>query len=406
MNSSPLIRSIFPIPTVSPIPSRLEVIILRSLLVPLTKFVLLSLIFISQYAAARTIWLAGNHHETMTWDSMVCAQNSEVAPRRCHGRYNGEEVALDLTRIEMGVWTKKAAKKAVRFPDDPVSELSFANPIGLMRWSWNMGVVGCKGKAKHITTGLRCSAHYGSFQFMHAMSASEGVDAAVTKSEILAWVRYLLLVIQNETLNTGETFIEQSYCNYWAGQAEHGNPIADVMMPQGKIAFPCVVSRGEPWSIGSMFAFECKTNIYTCNVDLRPEKVKSKAIGSLLHLIQDSFSQGHALRGECCAGVPDKELAFYQCLEIKQFNAYKNQNKGRHKKADKKPVAGDSCKPEHAPGSESSVYDPITSGAWVLWQLKHKGDSGEITDKILNYFDQHIFSLAVDAGPSSQGEGF
>ena len=364
----------------------------------LTVFSLL-LISTSQ-VYARAIWLAGEHHEAMTLDSMYCAEASEVEPLEFPQRPKKWEARLDLSKINLGVWTQELAEKSVRHPDDPVSELSFGNPVGLIRWSWNMGVVGCKGKQSDITTGLRCSTHYGDFQFMHAMGALEGSEASITKSKIMAWVRYLLLIIQNAPQQNGQSFIEQNYCEYWAGELKVGNPIADVMTPQGQDSFPCVVDKGESWSIASMFAFNCKLDIYTCDVDLSPLNVKSKALGSLLHLIQDSFSQGHALRGDCCDGVSDDDLAAYQCSEIKQFNAYQNHDEGRHTAADKEPFPGESC------SEDSDVNDPVTSGAKLLWILKTSSASDESIARLVTYFDKNVFKLVTNPSPSNRGSGF
>lgn len=362
--------------------------------------IVLALVVMPQFAIARTIWLAGNHHEVMMLDSMYCAEESSSLPVSCSERPAKWKGGLDLSKIDLGTFSQEQAEIAVRYPDDPVSELGFGNPVGLVRWGWNMGISACEGKNRDITTGLRCSTHYGDFQFMHAMSAKEGLKAEVTKYEINAWIRYLLLIIQNKTQPSGVSFIEQNYCEYWRKELQIGNPIAQVMVPQGMNAFPCVVKNGLPWTIASMFAFDCKTNIYLCDVDLSSKNIKRKAIGSILHLIQDSFSQGHALRGDCCEGVPDMDLAAYQCLEIKQFNVYQNQIKRRHKYADKKPFSGESC------NGRSDIHDPIVSGASVLWVLKNSGASDESISDVMAYLDRSVFRLSVNSAPSSSGAGF
>jgi hypothetical protein len=368
--------------------------------VNLSALLALSLIVLSQITIARTIWIAGSHHETMTLDSMYCAEESALRPDSCPARPKDWKGALDLSKIGLGHLSQRQAGLAVRFPDDPVSELRFSNPVGLLRWGWNMGVSGCAGKSADIKTGLRCSAHYGDFQFMHAMSAKENIDPEITKDEITAWVRYLLFIIQNKQQPAGLPFIEQSYCEYWKTQQLNGNPIGKVMLPGGVLAFPCVVNHDSPWTIASMFAFECTINIYQCNVDLTPQNAKRKAIGSILHLIQDSFSQGHALRGDCCYKIPDEQLAAYQCAEINQFNAYQNQNKDRHESADKKPFPGKSC------NGDSVINDPITSGAIVLWELKNSDLSDDAIDKLIDYLDSHVIKLSEKATPSGPGAGF
>ena len=361
----------------------------RSLLL-LTALLLLA----SHGASARTIWLAGDHHEGLTFDAMYCASTAEAAPSACPERPDDWAPTLDLSAAAIGIWDEKRSERAVRFPDDPVSELSWLNPVGLARWGWNMLVSHC-GDKTNIIQGLRCSAHYGNFQFMHAMSPVAGIDADTTKAEILAWTRYLLEVIRDE-----DGFIAQNYCGYWASQATAGNPIAGVMTPEGPDAFPCVVQKGEPWSVGTMFAFDCKFNIYTCDVDLSPANVKSQALGALLHLIQDSYSQGHALRGDCCDGVLDAALAAYECDVIGQFNTYGPQNKKRHKKADGEPLPGASCV------SPDVAHGPVVNAAYVLWTLQRAPLTDERIDALVSYFDTNVFALHAAASPSGPGAGF
>ncbi|ORE89456.1 hypothetical protein ATO7_06235 [Oceanococcus atlanticus] len=352
-------------------------------------------------AEARTLWvLGGRHHEAMTFDAMHCADSAQSAPAACVPRPEGWDVALDLSSVGLGVWSERAARNAVRWPDDPASELSLGNPMGFVRWSWNLVLGGCGGKGSTLTTGLRCSSHYGNLQYLHAMSASKGDRAEDTKEKMLAWTKYLLLVLQDAPQAGGGTFIEQNHCTYWASEQRQGNPIAEDMMPDGPTGFPCVVDKGEPWIVASLFAFYCTYNIYTCDVNLSEQTVKSRALGAILHLIQDSFTQGHALRGDCCMGVEDADLAAYQCAPIQQFNVYGLQNKGRHKAADKEPVAGESCR------TVDMVHDPITSAARILWELKTRGVTDGAIDTVLDYVDTDILRLVEAPTPGDAGSGF
>ncbi|EAQ96682.2 hypothetical protein [Congregibacter litoralis] len=368
---------------------------------PLLLIALVAALF-SQQSASRTIWLAGDHHESMTLDSLYCAEISPTTPMACGTRPDDWTPAFDLSNIDLGVWNEDRVKDAVRYPDDPVSELRFSNPVGLVRWLWNVGI-GCKrmGKDADIQTGLRCSTHYGNLQFMHAMSSDVRTDATQTKSKIMAWIDFSLAVLQNHPNADGILFIQDIHCNYWTGQKDNnGNPIADLMVPNGEDEFPCVVNKGSPWFVGSLFAFRCNVNIYSCDVDMTPQHVRSNALGAILHLIQDSYSQGHALRGNCCANVPDHALAAYECAPITQFNVYGPQDKGRHGAADDVPVAGESC------AQNSGVLDPVVAGAQVFWLLKHGGVAEENIASIAGMLNTQVFRLSDTALPSGKGAGF
>lgn len=359
----------------------------------LTFILVLVLILFSVHSEARSIWLKGEYHEDMSLDSMYCAKISKIKPTSCSNRPDSWKEGLDLANISIGVMSQEEMINAVRFPDDPVKELSLTNPIGLTRWLWNMGVVGCEGKSNGLVQGLRCSSHYGPFQFIHAMSSENGIPAKETKAKIMAWVEYLTLIIKNE-----DRFITFDYCNYWSSQQEKQNPIAKLMIPEGQNGFPCKLASGNPWTIATPFAFHCKFKIVTCDVNLNEKNIKQNAIGALLHLIQDSYTQGHAIRGNCCDNVSKIDIAKYQCVPIKQFNSYQNQNKDQHAIADSMPSSGDSCL------NNRNQHDPITAGAVILWMIKNKDKN--LINSIPIYLNENVFQLINPETLSSAGEGF
>lgn len=359
----------------------------------LTSIFGLVLILFSANTGARSIWLKGEYHEDMSLDSMYCAKISTIKPTSCTNRPNSWSDGIDLTNISIGVMSQEEMINAVRFPDDPVKELSFTNPIGLTRWLWNMGVVGCEGKSSGLLQGLRCSSHYGSFQFLHAMSSKNDIPAEETKAKIMAWIEHLALIIENQ-----DRFITSDYCNYWSSQQEKQNPIAKLMIPEGKNGFPCKLTSGNPWTIATPFAFHCKFRIVTCDVDLNEKNIKQNAIGALLHLIQDSYTQGHAIRGNCCRSESKIDIAKYQCLPIEQFNSYQNQNKDLHAIADSQPSSGASCL------NNPRQHDPITAGAVILWMIKHQNKN--LINSIPKYLNENVYQLINPKALSSAGEGF
>jgi hypothetical protein len=360
------------------------------------KFVVFSCLILNTFSTctqAKSIWLKGEYHEEMSLASMYCAQVSGEQPISCNKRPKSWHKGIDLTNINIGTLSQEEIIKAVRFPDDPVKELSLTNPIGLIRWSWNMGIVGCKDKVNGLVQGLRCSSHYGPFQFLHAMSSHNGIQAKETKVKIMAWIEYLGLIIENKN-----NFMTSNYCEHWSTEKEKQNPIAKYMIPEGKDGFPCKLDSGPPWTIATPFAFHCKFKIITCDVDLNERNIKNNAIGALLHLIQDSYTQGHAIRGDCCSGKSKVDIAKYQCLPIKQFNSYQNQNKNKHADADGQPSPGTSCKNNH------KQHDPITAGATILWKIKHENKN--LSKSISKYLNANVFQLKTPKTLSSAGQGF
>jgi len=149
---------------------------------------------------------------------------------------------------------------------------------------------------------LLARSHYGDLQFLHSMAKSSAATSEATKSAILAWAEFTWRVQSRLPENI-------------SGKVAMGK----VPVPGLREFFPAVEERtveelftiGRPW--------------------LR-HQLEDIAFGSLLHMVQDSFSAGHTLRrpaGSGSCSVPP----------VVTFHTYAGQDKGDHKKADTKQAA-------------------------------------------------------------------
>ncbi|EMM74742.1 hypothetical protein LEP1GSC038_3405 [Leptospira weilii str. 2006001855] len=109
---------------------------------------------------------------------------------------------------------------------------------------------------------------------------------------------------------------------------------------------------------------------------LLPKEVRAELTGSALHIIQDSFAQGHVLRNE--KG------------EVVMFQTYEGQ--------------GD----KHAEMDHSSINDPVAyqksvTASVVYLSITNYGGSAQ---DIIHFLDKVVFPLADDVKPSGVAPGF
>ena len=142
-------------------------------------------------------------------------------------------------------------------------------------------------------------SHFGDLQFLHAMASSYEETAGVTQGKIMMWAEFTWRVAMKEY--------------------PFSTKLTDITITGFKEAFGKTGG-----SIQDLFA---RSNLPLQNL------VDEVAFGSLLHMIQDSFSRSHVLRGEtqmgdaCSTGEPKPGI-------IEEFYSYKDQNHKEHSKLD------------------------------------------------------------------------
>lgn len=210
----------------------------------------------------------------------------------------------------------------VRWPDDPPFRLNPSDPPRIKGCDtkvtlrstaqprcW-LGLFEDAGKKAKLKSGsneaafgpgdyLLYRSHYGDLQFMHAMGTYDGEPAGLTFERMKMWAEFLWGVAIKVT-PTG-TFIR------------------DLGMGQLSNYFP-----------GDMTA----TNLFATGIVEVRKDLDKVAIGALLHMVQDSFSEAHATRGfESGARCPQSEYA--QPGQIERFHSYAHQSTDLHDHEDK-----------------------------------------------------------------------
>ena len=106
-------------------------------------------------------------------------------------------------------------------------------------------------------------SHFGDLQFLHAMAAKDGETTSQTKVRILMWAEFVWGIVEGKYKL--DTNLRDINIPNWQDHFANGHTVQELF------------TMGRPW--------------------LRPH-IKGMAFGSMLHLIQDSFAQGHVDRRE------------------------------------------------------------------------------------------------------------
>lgn len=133
-------------------------------------------------------------------------------------------------------------------------------------------------------------SHFGDLQFFHSMAAYDGETAAETRQRMRMWAQFL-----------------------WG--------VATKAIPTDRFLRTVGIDQLEHYFPGDMTA----TNLFATGIVEVRKDLDKVAIGALLHMLQDSFSQAHAGRnpesGAACEAIP----RFTQPGKIGQFYSYAGQ---------------------------------------------------------------------------------
>lgn len=196
---------------------------------------------------------------------------------------------------------------------------------------------------------LIARSHFGDLQFLHGMATHGRQNPAETKASMLRWARFLIEIASGR-LDPDKKVSEHPL------SAELFDAFADLTLKQ-------------------LFGFKRGSDM----------AVRRRALGTLFHLIQDSYAKGHTERNEAGA--------------IVEFHSYGEQAGDLHEHYD-----------EWAPGATLSERFRNTHGvvsAWSMSALVAKAiDQRTPTDDIVQWLDTDVFTLADNVRASGPGLDF
>ncbi len=167
---------------------------------------------------------------------------------------------------------------------------------------------GEKAAARGIAFGpaapVLLRSHFGDLQFLHSMASRDGESPTATRNKIMMWAEFTWRVVLREF--------------------PLSLPVRDVPIA-GLSAF----FSNRSVTIGELFG---QGNPHIRN----DSNMSDVAFGSLLHMVQDSFSMSHVERAPSSAEARCRKSALAAPGAILEFHSYPNQDPERHGKADER----------------------------------------------------------------------
>jgi hypothetical protein len=170
-----------------------------------------------------------------------------------------------------------------------------------------------KGKVYDGNSGhaLLYRVHFGDMQFLHAMASRDGEPASETKAKIMAWAEFSYKVAR--------------------GEIKHSDYLYKCGIPEIEKLF----SKKRGWTVQMLLTWDDPTyQPRRVKGELQDEAFLDLAFGTLLHMIEDSFSKSHVSRnppsGNKCERVPNYD----QPGKIITFHPFAKQKMSEHGKED------------------------------------------------------------------------
>lgn len=153
--------------------------------------------------------------------------------------------------------------------------------------------------------------HFGDLQFLHSMAAHPAEDAQTTQDNVLAWARFAFGVYREEF--GGDDFLARCPAT---------------MRGCRLVGLPRIAA----WFPGEMTV----ADLFTQGDETYRGNLREVALGSLLHLVQDSFSEAHVVRSSNQQNRPcgPAEHQWRSAATIQLFQTYGAQDSGRHAQRD------------------------------------------------------------------------
>jgi hypothetical protein len=201
--------------------------------------------------------------------------------------------------------------------------------------------------------------HFGDLQFEHSMASWNGEEMEDTLRNIMTWAEFTYLVS--------------------IGQIAPSTKLYDIKVP----GFSRLL--GHYW--GDV------TTLFTFGAGAYSSSVPDVAFGSLLHMVQDSFSRSHVTR-EAPSGACGNELSSPNAGQVLEFHAYGTQDSNKHAAQDSRDLMLAGLK-------ENPRGNVVQVGRY----LKSLRDGGEDWLVVRDYLLSCVYFVADDDLQNPAGPG-
>lgn len=200
---------------------------------------------------------------------------------------------------------------------------------------------------------MQYRSHYGDLQFLHAMANEDGEQPAEVQRRILEWMRFA-----------------------YAVATEKIDPETDL----GDVQYPVVeqyFSHQSGWTVNHLFAPK---------FTLGQQTIARVALGSMLHVIQDSYSTAHAERAfEATEGCRNGRIV--------EFHVYGSQSSSRHSDADTRISWQQNT-------SFTTMSNPVQASAQMIVFARSKASWDKLVEP---YLRDQLFCIDTDSRISGPG---
>jgi len=213
-----------------------------------------------------------------------------------------------------------------------------------------------RGRKASITSRYKMQyrSHYGDLQFLHAMANKDGESPTDVQERVLGWIGFAYRTATNqiEPDTTMENLDEAIVKEFFKSQP--GWSVNYLLAPK--------------WTLGKA-------------------TIRDVALGSILHIIQDSYSESHTDRTfgssqKCASGG------------VVQFHAYGHQDSTRHGSADSRVSWKTNV-------DFDATQNPVETSARMI---EFVGRNADWTTEVLPYLQDIVFCIDQNAVPSGPGE--
>lgn len=215
-----------------------------------------------------------------------------------------------------------------------------------------------RGQSRRInsTYYMQYRSHFGDLQFLHAQAAQDGELPGVTQQRILNWMQFAY-AIAIEEIGPEKT-------------------LAEVNLPVTRDFF----GNQSGWTVA--FLFEPR-------IHFRTGRFGDLALGSMLHVVQDSFAAGHNHR-EYGGG------AGCEHGRVVQFTSYIGQDSDKHGAEDTRAALLRNMQTRFTP-----LHNPVEASARLITFVRRKADWQTVVEP---YLRNNLFCVGSDAVPAGPGD--
>ncbi|MCJ1282093.1 hypothetical protein MMC26_001416 [Xylographa opegraphella] len=309
-------------------------------------------------------------HESLTL-AILISGNFGVA----HGTTVDNATNEDWEYIRGAVWNDDPA--CLLFDDDEVHNHVYSTGL---KWGYfyNAGAIEWKNLSSSRFRNPTGRSHYGDLQFLHCMASQSGELPVETKRKLMVWLEVMYKLANREDGINGDTEIGST-----------------------KLSEFCPVLSLPPSFKPLRFLLANESSFEGTNVGRR-------ALGSMFHIIQDSYAIGHTKR--TLLNSQDKEsddsLKFKpgtvdQWGAIENFHTYSGQNEAAHSHYDysNNPLSnsgnlGNLAQFDGFIGCHMAIEK--CKGLMTLKQSGTKWNNG-----VKDYLDRDVFALSSRPTPAN-----